>query len=342
MWLRTLAAVGVLFAFVGASVAVGLPASARSPSALASTLKLRPTFHRVGVLPRGGQLLTSSRYVYLPHTVGAGSSGTVLDEQTKHRTAISEPGCWPALFGGSWLLFSCYPAPVVRLYSPVTEAWRMIRIKAVGYPQAVGSDWIDFLNVPACADPNHCDNAPVHEFQSINTGKVVIAYPGTGVGMPFGTTIPDLNSRSLGHKLCSPLRAPTEVTSQGTIRGQLTLYDRFLLVESSDGRSTGTYLERCGSRLHRLITNSPFPDSALAEAAVKTATNPHVILWATGPQQLSGLFLPSLRPFTIRVPATVGPVMALTGNVAQAFLTSRTLYLLNGTQLWSTPSPSSR
>jgi hypothetical protein len=99
-----------------------------------------------------------------------------------------------------------------------------------------------------------------------------------------------------------------------------------------------TYLERCHSKLRRLITASAFL-TAGPEPSRTPVGDPHAIIWPSKPQQLTGLFLPSLQKFTLPVPVKVGRVQGTTGPVDQVVLASRTLYVLNGTQLWTAPAP---
>ena len=154
---------------------------------------------------------------------------------------------------------------------------------------------------------------------------------------PGGTTIPDLSSPSLASNLCSPAHALPIQADEGTImRGPLTVDGNFVLVTGYScisGPTNETYLERCGSRLHRFITTTP-PESASLLASAS-----HVILWPTGTQQLGGIFLPSLRRFTLTVPNRLARILATQHAFPEPFLTTRHLYLPVGQQVWSTPIP---
>jgi hypothetical protein len=67
------------------------------------------------------------------------------------------------------------------------------------------------------------------------------------------------------------------------------------------------------------------------------AANSHVIIWQSGVNRLSGLFLPSLRPFVIPVPGGVG----VAEPPYQIVLSSRRLYVRNlHGQLWTAAAPS--
>jgi hypothetical protein len=71
----------------------------------------------------------------------------------------------------------------------------------------------------------------------------------------------------------------------------------------------------------------------------ETPGNLQALVWPSGARQLSGVFIPSLRSFTIPVPAAVGIVKGTVGTIDQVFLSSRALYVLDGSQLWTAPAP---
>jgi hypothetical protein len=99
-------------------------------------------------------------------------------------------------------------------------------------------------------------------------------------------------------------------------------------------------LERCHSKLRQpIIASTPVVDGA--QPSRTPIGDPHAIIWPSKPRQLTGIFLPSLRQFTVPVPANIGPVQATTGPVTTAILASKTLYLQTSTQeLWAAPAPS--
>jgi hypothetical protein len=326
----------VLASVVVAVVAVALPSTtaAGSRGERSEALSLDPSFHRAGSVG-AGLVLTDGRYVYLPITSGDGGSGTLVDERTGKRRGIAEPGCAPSEIGGGWVLFECSPSTRrLGLYAIATGKWHTISWRGVGYPQAVGSDWIDFLNDPGCPDSGPCDSQSRHEFQNIHTGKVVSDY------RPVGNRIPDLNSPTLYHRLCAPLHTTTSVLGDGaTVFNPLTLAGRFVLsTQSAPGGGGVTDLEKCGTRRRWLLSTTSTTGWTIAPAVV-TATNPDVVIWPTGTFQLAGIFLPSLTRFAIAVPTRIGPVETTVGARDSVVLTRRTLYLLNGRKLWSTPAP---
>jgi hypothetical protein len=70
----------------------------------------------------------------------------------------------------------------------------------------------------------------------------------------------------------------------------------------------------------------------------------HEIVWQATAQGLSGLFLPSLCPFEMPLPAAVAPSLGANPaglpNVFTISLSSSTLYVETATGIWSTPTPS--
>ena len=80
------------------------------------------------------------------------------------------------------------------------------------------------------------------------------------------------------------------------------------------------YLERCGSRLHRLIDPTIWP----------VVGNSHVIAWKARNRGLEGLFLPSLRQFV----ATGFPITESTYE-----MTAHHLWILRGYDLYEASSP---
>jgi hypothetical protein len=80
-------------------------------------------------------------------------------------------------------------------------------------------------------------------------------------------------------------------------------------------------LERCGSRLHRVLTTQISSDYT-----AQFAINQHAVIWENyrgGP--IHGIFLPSLQKFTIALPPHLTRL-----SQAPLFLTSRSLYLAVG------------
>jgi hypothetical protein len=300
---------------------------------------VRPKWHLVP--GRGfGSVAVSGRYVYL----GATSRATVIDEQSGKRVALTPPaGCFfgdetvfSSPLGGSWVVAACSPPPLgpgYELYSIPNRKWipfspdvtRMCALDAecaTGDPdcstsyRAIGDWWIEFL--VTCGYHSYPSTAA---FEQIQGGQVSAEPPGVTLG---GNQIFDLNSPALTQTLCNPLRTP--------ITGAFVPDGRFALDEEF---SADTYLERCGSSLHR----------AIGSPGVWFAANSHAVLWSpgVGRKEIDGLFLPSLRRLERRLPKPVAllcrhllPYICVQGIA----LTSRTLYLLTyDEQVWTTESP---
>ena len=116
--------------------------------------------------------------------------------------------------------------------------------------------------------------------------------------------------------------------------GSLTFEGQFAI---AIGTEYEAFLERCGTRMQRLLTSGP------TEYSSALAANAGAIVWQAEPSQLSGLFLPTLKTFTISLPsAIVKPAGAPEDTPVLALeLTSDALYVedgWNGT-IWRTASP---
>jgi hypothetical protein len=181
---------------------------------------------------------------------------------------------------------------------------------------------------------NHCSSSP--EFQNLHTGTVRDKDP-TG-----GSTILDLNSPSLSQRLCSPLRVPRyyDIFS-GFGPGSMVPDGKFAIALGTDNSGIGLiYLERCGAHLHRLLTKAPYTGPPPPWAANGTS-----VVWQSARNELAGVFLPSLRRFTIRLPAAALPTGCQAPDLRTCFteiaLTAKHLYLLDaGDGLWTAKSPS--
>ena len=245
------------------------------------------------------------------------------------------------IIGGGWLVFNCgYVAsvnittlsPKTELYSLAKKTWHVIpnppvvpcdiddvtcSISAV----AIGKDWIEYDNT-SCG--THCVSAggapDVYTFQNISTGRIV-------TDPRKGTTIVDLDAAGLFQTVCSPLQVPQvpdAYTSDGGPQpgpGTLTLEGRFAIAaggganpnSTSIHKSTPTFtLEKCGTHLHQRIDTAmdanfgpswAFSTAGWCQTPVcGPASNQHLILWNSTRTRLAGLFLPSLTPFTMKVP----------------------------------------
>ncbi len=326
--MQALKRVTVLFLCL-ALFCVGLVSSAAAgsppgkPARWAKPLVLHPRFRLVatGVY----SVFTNGRYVFLSdHSpTGGGTAGKLIDEQTgRHVTVRPRPGCNPTAIGGPWLLFTCdalSPQPV-ELYALATGHWQAVA-STPGQAIAVGADWIEYD--VSCGQ--HCPDTI--DFQSIQTGQVQTL----PAWRPGGTTIPDLNSRSLAAKVCSPLRVPEGFHPYGLPPqpGSLTFYGRsaiaFAYFGPSGNQSAQIDVERCGTRRRQAIVSNVsggYPFAANSRVALAHGVR------TTG---LVGVFLPSFRRFTL--PLALGQSVAA--------LSSRTLFVLGDTgRLFATTSPS--
>ena len=190
-------------------------------------------------------------------------------------------------------------------------------------PDAVGAHWIRWV-----AGCYHCTSAFTGSFfQNIQTGEVR--------GDPSNeTTYADLNSPTLAHTTCSRVRRlPVSYLGFPAGWGSLSSFGQFALAVGNAGAGTGAFLERCGTRMRRLLASvtTEFSEPDLV-------SNASTIVWQTAPNRLNGLFLPSLQTFTIPLPAAIA---GLRGNgQGLAALTSGALYMReSGGTLWRTASP---
>ncbi|MGI8557226.1 MAG: hypothetical protein ACR2ND_02775 [Solirubrobacteraceae bacterium] len=330
----------VLLATAGAWA--GMVSSAAAHPASSRTLVLHPNFQRV----QGNYLVASDRYVFISGSPfdGEGGAGVLIDGSTGHRTTISRPGCLPSALGGPWLAFTCGAgaSQSFQLYNiptgqsqPFTSTipYQDCTIYCVAIA-AVGTDWVALE--PPAGDEH---DVPTFEFQNLNTGAT------TGDPTNSMTTV-DLNSPQLVEKVCRPLTVPAVSNGYSSGWGSLTYEDGYAIASGG-----GAYLERCGSHLHDFLTFT-IPDYLSAyvgygygcpHLACPPASNSQAIVWESAAGRLSGIFLPSRRRFTIRVPTNVDPQGALggfaNGDLYTLALTPRTLYLMNQTGVWSIPAP---
>jgi hypothetical protein len=259
-------------------------------AALASALLLALTGAATSHLPRLAfapryrivghhGMATDGRYTVL-WSLRRGEVGTFIDEQTGRRRRVTLPaGCRSGgrispILGDTWLLADCGPGRV-DLYSPAGDQWhavtvapacRNFRSPAGGcIPLAIGTDWIEY-------DKESYRLGDRFIFQNIATGAVL--------GDPTSaTTLADLDSPVLAQRVCAPLRVPRH--------GTLTFDGRFAIAEGA----TGTFIEKCASHL-RIPVSSDY-----------VAAAPRSLVWLTSPTQpVSGVFLPTLRRFTVAPP----------------------------------------
>jgi hypothetical protein len=315
-------------------------------SAVAKTqrpLVLHPTWHRV-TASNNVEVLTTGRYAY----IGATRSGLLIDVQIGRRVNLTPPtgyyvgvpGNGPSL-GGSWVMATCdsyavcESSPTYQLYSIPAGTWTPLQqpdlSTAGGYgwvPDAIGGDWIEWTG--SCG--YHC-GPTTFAFQSIQTGQVDGQPPDWKAS---GTEVPDLNSPALTHVLCAPLTVPhgfTDPTTGQTLPGTIVFSGSFAVAQqwSAANLNLYTYLERCGSSLHELLT------PRLSGGSDQFAINQDAVVWGGyqgGP--VHGVFLKNLRKFTIPIPKRLGSTL----QGGSIFLTSRTMYLESGSgQVMAATSP---
>jgi hypothetical protein len=256
-------------------------------------------------------IATDGRYTVL-WSVRHGEVGTLVDELTGRRRRVMLPaGCRSGgrispVLGDSWLLADCGHGRV-DLYSTASDEWRPVTVTAACrrgcVPLAVGTDWIEY-------DKQSRRLGDRFIFQNIATGAV--RRDPTGA-----TTLPDLDSPALAQRVCRPLRVPRH--------GALIFDGRYAVAEGS----TGTFIEKCGTHLR-----VPVPSEDVATA-------PGSIVWltsATGPA--SGVFLPSLRRFTVAPPPVHSYLVDVELSVRHIYVTVATGG--GGADVWSAPAPSAR
>jgi len=313
------------------------------------TVVLHPRWHVVAPIGLERVVLVSGRYTYLGLDTG---SGVLIDERSGKRVALAPPrGCYfdnanAAALGGSWVVARCSPPPpgpryLYEFYSIPNRTWTPFtpNVKQMfafntdcktGDPQcdaayvAVGNRWIEFQIT--CG--YHC-GPTTFAFQNIQTGQV---NDQPADWRPGGTQIPDLNSPTLARTLCKPLRVQRgfeQPDMMQTFPGLLVFYGSFGLLQADHARdsdpnySVDTYIQRCGSSTRTHIDPSGWPVTA----------NPHAVAWATSGvgKEIDGVFLPSLRRFTLQAP---------TGSIYGIVLTSGHLYINSSGVTWVTVAPS--
>jgi hypothetical protein len=273
-------------------------------------LALTPHYRNVG----HHGMATDGRYTVLWSAL-AGEVGTFIDEQTGRRWRVMLPaGCRaggrvsPTL-GDSWLLEDCGRGRV-DLYSPAGRDWQAVtvapacrnyRSRAGGcIPVAVGTDWIQY-------DKQSVRLGDRFIFQNIASGAVR--------GDPAGAaTVADLDSPTLAERVCRPLRVPRH--------GRLTFDGRFAVAEGA----AGTFIEKCASHLRIPVSSD---DIAAAPGSLAWSVSP------TSPP--SGVFLPSLRRFTIAPPPGHSFIVDVELSVRHIYITVATGG--GGADVWSAPAP---
>jgi hypothetical protein len=332
-------ALGRILFLVAVLVGALLASAAAKPQ---GAVVLHPRWHRV-MASNNVEVLTSGRYAY----IGATRSGLLIDEQTGLRVNLTPPpGYYTGVpgnglpLGGSWVMATCdsyamcESSPTYQLYNIPARTWTPLSQPDLsttgGYgwvPAAIGGYWIEWTG--NCG--YHC-GPTTYAFQNIQTGEVDGQPPDW---KPGGTEIPDLNSSTLTQALCAPLTVPrgfTDPSTGQTLPGTIVLYQRFAVAQqwSAANLNLYTYLERCGSSLHELLTPQ-------LSSSNQFAINQDAAIWVGYPGgPVHGVFLRTLRKFTIPFPKRFGSTL----QGGSIFLTSRTMYLESGSgQVMAATSP---
>jgi hypothetical protein len=338
----------VLGAAAGGTLAraslAGRHAARRAP---ANNVVVRRSFHQV----RGvSTILASGDYVLLskfaPHPFKF-KGWVVINQRLGTRTTL-DPTCGADAVGPPWVLMDCRGGHDFELYS-LTDGTQQIVTPSPGVPPlcfgsgpaagkymtctvsaAIGSSWIRWDT--GCY---RCFATPSY-FQNIETGELLD-------DPTNATTFADLNSPTLAHKTCPGVRLmrsyQTGSWGSVTFGGQLavTLDGQFALVT---GSNDDVYLERCGTHMRRLLFN--IQDSASEDGAI--AWNAGAIVWQGAPAtRLNGVFLPSLKTFTIPLPSAIfrPPGAGENLGVFDIELSSDTLYVQDdwARKIWRTAAP---
>jgi hypothetical protein len=284
---------------------------------------LHPRYKVVG--HQGVTSTPDGRYTLFP--TRPSTVGTVFNERTGRRRVVVLPRSCRApstlsnvQLGDNWLAAQCSRSRAA-LYSLATGRWRSLNATDLCRPaasngcslDAVGTDWLEYDN-----GNDHVGDRFV--FEKIATGAV-------RSDPTHANTDPhvwaDLDSPQLGHRICAPLRVPKY--------GSVQFTGQFAIATTSSGTQ---YLERCGTGLHRLL--SEINPVGVGAHAILFYNDPN------GPQigrlhPVSGLVLPSLKAFKLAPP----PVAR--GEISWVDLTDRHIYVTtdtggDGEDVWSAPT----
>jgi hypothetical protein len=254
----------------------------------------------------------------------------LIDDRTGTRTVIRVRGVTTAdAFAAPWILLEQNGNFGFVLYNIDTGRRRPARCNIRCGPDgpfgyALGTRWLEFFvqHPGSCGDGVHNSCGPVtNTFFNIQTGH-------SRFQASLSTTmVADLDSRSLFHRVCPPLQAaPAAPTGPDVVPGafvpSLTFYGPFAI--AIDAGPTA-FLERCGSNL-RVPIDQP-------TGGWPTASRRAVVWQLAG--QLAGLLLPSLRPFTAQLPASIANPGSL-----DTLLDDRDIYVEDGTgRVWGAAFP---
>lgn len=317
-------------------------ASARVEARSTRTLVERLTFEPTPGAVLGELPATNGRFVAIDHADG---SVGLIDERSGEARLITNPnqeaGCGIGYaIVGPWLTGSCTNQGggfTAELYAIATGLWRSVPVPdcfdwgdggTTGSTRCgfvIGSDWLTWSE--SCQG---CD--PGQGVVALNSQDLPLKHlPRTSP-----TTLADLGSPTLLKRLCAPLRNTSSNRLQLDTNANFTAgqvgapIGRFAIAVSARGK---WLLERCGTRHQFALSQYPI-----------TGNSTELIFYSGAGSKLTGIFLPSLRPFSIHVPAAL-----LTPNVpsqpqlvtlAGIELSSHVLYVVGrGGELWQAPAP---
>ena len=295
-----------------------------------SALTLKADFKRFG---SGGVVGDDGRVFIFDRST---DTGVLVNGSTGSRITVASPGCFLVdAIGGFSIAFSCGSGEGVsyELFDMNTGQLRPLTIpsataggcdpytSACASLDGVGSYWAEFVG--GCP-MEHC-GPPDVVFENLFTGA-------TAADPVSRSVVPDLDSRTLARRLCKPVTVPAATSPYSPLGFGSVASDGRFQIATGDG---GSYLEKCGVKLHRFLTFSP------------TASSPHAIVWESKPGLVTGVFLPSLKRFTIAVPEKVDPSASSSQFVQQdpytLALSRHSLYVgvgLGATTTWTMRIPS--
>lgn len=321
----------------------------------------RLTFHLVAPAPAASlawfeqvQTIGSSGPYVLLSPQDDPDTGTLINDRTGAETLlspISQRVCdgpptngtvAPGSLGESLVVFTCRgstPVPAEflgstpKVYSIQTGNWTTVNYAAESsawcgplnscllYPSQAGANWLAYIGNDECEA--HCYPLPPPPFQNVYTSQ--LASPHTNA-----STLVDLDSPSLTRRICRPLNYPSSLlaAAYGDVSYDSVFYGRFGVFR---GPHATTYLQRCGSKSHMRLPETP-------EAGNSTS-----LLWQNYqdaprngyPRSLAGVFLPSEKPFQIPVPISFRKI-----GLELTVLSQHTLYVeTNHGDVWAAPAP---
>lgn len=318
-------------------------AAADSPARDVGASAFRPRFHVVEHNIDG--VVASDRYAFFTRAIyredpAAGKPelakqvGLLLDERTGRTRALVPPACpdsWSTeMFGGPWLLIDCEPSgngtPQPDLYNLATQRWVRVPTDSSGTMcgtyagnfgacviVGVGRYWVQLL----ATDCGGC--VATYLLVDVKTGRARVAPVS-----PDGRLAFDLNSGSGVSRLCAPLRYPRTWNAKFKRwqLGWVSFYGNVALVAASAptfGNPSFAYLQRCGSRRRVPVPlAAPIDLDGLSGSSREVVWDGQANLGTT--YQLTGVLLPSLRGFTVDLPALPSPVFtALTRDHLYAY-----------------------